>query len=117
MKTIIAGARGYDDYETVVAAVVASGFDVTEVVCGGAAGVDFLGRRFAEERSIPCRVFLADWEKYGRAAGPIRNALMAKYADALVAVTSGGPGSTNMIRIAQNRGLRVHVQWVNGGAQ
>ncbi|HWB02748.1 MAG TPA: DUF2493 domain-containing protein [Verrucomicrobiales bacterium] len=86
MKVIIAGPRDFHDYDTVARAVTDSGFEITEVVSGKAPGVDTLGERWAAEHGKAVKEFPADWQKYGRAAGPIRNAQMADYADALVAV-------------------------------
>jgi hypothetical protein len=87
--------------------------EVTEVVSGGAAGVDRLGERWARGRQLPVRVFKADWERYRLAAGPRRNAEMAAYADALVAVWDGrSRGTADMIRRARERGLRVYIHRV-----
>ena len=42
MKTIIAGSRTIVDYQALLDAVVDSNFDITEVVSGGARGVDMV---------------------------------------------------------------------------
>ena len=62
---------------------------VTEIVSGGAKGVDRLGEWYARQRGLPCKAFPAQWAKYGKSAGPIRNAEMAEYADYGVAVWDG----------------------------
>lgn len=59
-----------------------------EVVSGGAAGIDTLAERWAKEKSIPMRIFFADWNKYGRAAGPMRNTEIANNIDLLLAFPS-----------------------------
>ena len=51
--------------------------------------------------------FPADWDKHGRAAGPIRNAQMARYADA-VALFPGGRGTASMRRVAEKAGITVY---------
>ena len=110
MKVIIAGSRGITDYDTVWRAIKDSGFEITEVVSGGANGVDKLGEKYAVRNDIPIKVFLADWEKKKAAAGIIRNAEMAKYADALIAVWDGvSHGTKNMIETAKKKGLKVFV--------
>jgi hypothetical protein len=110
MKTIIAGSRSITDYWLVVDAVRVSDFNVTEVVCGEAAGVDKLGKEYANNHSIPCKSFPADWRKHGKAAGPIRNREMAEYADALIAVwDKQSKGTKNMIDTATELGLKVFV--------
>jgi len=102
MKVIIAGSRTISDLELVSQAITESCFDITEVVCGGAKGVDECGRLWAEKHNIPVKVFNADWNKYGKIAGPVRNFEMAKYADALVLVWDGkSPGSLSMKNVAK----------------
>lgn len=110
MKTIIAGGRDITDYNLVLDAVHASSFDITEIVSGGARGVDQLGERIGREFNIPVKVFPADWDTHGKRAGPIRNAQMADYAEALIAVWDGqSRGTANMIQQATKKGLKVYV--------
>jgi hypothetical protein len=110
MKVIIAGMRDFHDYAAVVEAIEASGFKITEVVSGCAPGVDALGERYAAAKRLPIKSFPANWLKDRRAAGPIRNTQMAKYADALIAVWNGrSRGTGDMIRQAQVHGLKVHI--------
>lgn len=111
MKTIIAGPRTIFDYATVVAAVHASGFTITEVVSGKALGVDILGERYAILHDIPIKPFPAKWKKYGKyEAGFIRNEEMAQYADALIAVWDGqSSGTKHMIYTARFKNLKVFV--------
>lgn len=110
MKTIIAGSRGVSDQETVNKAIESSGFPITEVVSGGCSGPDTLGENYARANNIPIKRFWPDWNKYGRAAGPIRNSQMASYAEALIAIWDGqSRGTKNMIEEAWNKGLKVFV--------
>ena len=81
-----------------------------EIVCGGATGADTLGKRFAEELGYSVKMFPADWKKYGRRAGPVRNQQMGEYADALIAFWDGiSHGTKNMIDYAMSKGLKVRV--------
>lgn len=110
MRVIIAGGRNITDPQSVIDAVVASGFEVTEVVSGGAPGVDANGEAWARARGLPVRVFPADWDAHGNAAGPIRNRQMADYAEALIAIHDGeSRGTADMIRSAETAGLKVFV--------
>lgn len=110
MKTIIAGSRSIGDLATVLRAVNEAGWTITEVVCGGARGVDTLGELWAHRAGVPVRRFPADWDKHGKAAGPIRNGEMADYAEALIAIWDGvSPGTWNMIQQGRRRGLKVFV--------
>lgn len=104
MKTIIAGSRNFDDYDTLKN--VCNKYQITEVVCGGAQGADALGERYARENNIPIVYFRADWDKYGKSAGPIRNDQMAQYADFLIAFWDGqSKGTHNMIKTAQKHNM------------
>lgn len=110
MRTIIAGSRSITNPAVIVEAIAASGFQITEVVSGTAIGVDRLGEQWASRHDIPVIRFPPDWNKYGRAAGFIRNNEMAHYAQALIAVWDGSShGTHHMINAARERNLRVFV--------
>jgi SLOG family YspA-like protein len=110
MKTIIAGSRTITDPMLVWRAIDHSGFEITEVVSGAAKGVDQIGEVWGLVHFVPVKYFEADWDRYGKSAGAIRNVQMAEYADALIAVWDGkSPGTKNMIETARKRGLKVFV--------
>ena len=111
MKTIIAGSRSITDLSVIYKAVEESGFTITEVVCGGARGVDSLGRKWAGNGNrIPVKLFLPDWANQGKSAGYKRNVEMANYADALIAIWDGiSKGTQHMINIAEQKGLKVFI--------
>jgi hypothetical protein len=112
MKVIIAGSRTCVEISHVEEAIKAAGFDITEAVSGTARGVDTLGERWAQLHGIPIKRIPADWPKYGKRAGFIRNGEMAKYADALIAIWDGeSRGTGHMIALTENRGLKVHVYY------
>lgn len=120
MKVIIAGSRTINDMRIVHGAVEDSGWfdEITEVVSGKEPdGVDMLGEALADQFDIPIKPFPADWTKYGRAAGPIRNRQMANYADALILVWDGkSSGSKSMLFEAQKRNLKIYQRLVTDGA-
>jgi hypothetical protein len=112
MKVIIAGGRDIKSeavvLEAIMRAQVLDGFTITEVVSGGAKGVDRFGEQWALAVGLPVKWFHAEWEKHGTAAGPIRNRQMAEYAEALILVWDGkSRGSASMKREATKRGLKV----------
>ena len=108
LRLIIAGGRDYHmtfyDWERLDA--IYAKHHITEVVSGAAPGADRDGEIWAESRGIPVRQFPADWKTHGRAAGPIRNAEMAAYADA-VALFPGGRGTQSMRREAKKAGITI----------
>jgi hypothetical protein len=115
MRLIIAGCRDFTNADAVnVAACEAiAKFGLgwpSEIVSGGASGVDSLGEEWARSQGIPIMRFPADWKRWGRSAGPHRNAGMAKYADALVAIWDGkSRGTGHMIGVMSAFGKPVHV--------
>lgn len=115
-RVIIAGTRTFDDYGMLCRS---ADYWLSEkrtkrrivIVSGAAKGADALGERYARERGYKLQRYPANWEKYGRAAGPIRNEIMAQNADALIAYWDGrSPGTWNMIELARNYGLKVRVK-------
>ena len=112
MKVVIAGPREFDRLLLVVWAVEESGFEITEVVSGGAEGIDLMGERWAKRHGIPIKPFYVepeDWGRYGKRAGHLRNQRMAEYADALILIWDGwSPGSANMRGHAVRMGLPMY---------
>ncbi len=111
MKLIIAGSRGIHDYSLVERAMRESQFPhPSEIVSGGAKGVDELGERFARDHRIKLTRKCADWAKFGKRAGILRNDEMAQYADYLIAIWDGkSAGTKHMIESAKRRGMRTFV--------
>lgn len=112
MKTIIAGTRTFAKPMFLAHAIATCKFakQITTVVSGGARGIDALGEAWAKEQNIPIERYPADWNAYGKKAGPMRNRVMAENADALIAIWDGeSNGTRNMIEEASNRGLKLHV--------
>lgn len=113
MRTIIAGSRDITDYNLVVEACASCPWEITRVVSGTARGVDRLGERWAKERHIPIDRYPADWDTHKKAAGYIRNKLMAENAEALLAIWDGeSPGTLSMIRLAQKACLHIYIHKV-----
>jgi len=112
MKVIIAGSRSITDENEVVQAIVDSGFMITEVVSGGARGVDRIGEKWAQMMGIPVTRFIPDWEHLGKSAGHTRNHDMAVYVGSqggLILVWDGmSSGSKNMLQHATTYELRIH---------
>jgi hypothetical protein len=120
MKVIIAGSRtvGANPVFGAVNAAVDQGWDITEVVSGHCrTGADFWGEVWAggcvnppsPRGHLPIKRFPPAWAIHGRAAGPIRNAEMAEYADALILVWDGkSRGSASMKREMEKLGKPIY---------
>ena len=135
MKVIIAGSRNIVDYKHVEDAMFKSNAykHVTEVVSGGARGVDTLAIDWAKKHKVKYTVKKADWNNlkapgaeividekdnspgpayryYNARAGLQRNEEMGNYADALVAIWDGvSTGTLHMINYMKKLGKKVFV--------
>lgn len=91
-------------------AIGRSGFTITEVVSGGASGVDRLSERWAKDHKIPIEVIRADWSRFGKNAGPIRNAQIIENAQAMIAVWDGlSRGTADSIARAEAKRIDTFV--------
>jgi len=128
MRTIIAGSRTTEksQLEEAINQCPWAG-EIERVISGGQHsydpikkrhyGADYWGEQWARENEISCDVYKADWRN-GRQAGPIRNSLMARNADALLAVWDGkSPGTADMIAKARQYNLIVFVHRTDRPAQ
>ena len=108
MRLIIAGGRDFDDYKFLkesVISFVGNEKDI-EVVCGLARGADLLGKTLAEEMDWKIKEFPADWDKYGKSAGFIRNSEMADYATHCICFWDEiSKGTKHMIDLAETKKL------------
>lgn len=76
--------------------------EVTEIVSGGAKGVDTMVREYAKENGITIVEFLPRYEIYGRGAPIIRNKEIVNYADKIIAFWDGkSNGTMSVIKYAE----------------
>jgi len=81
---------------------------ITHLIQGGADGVDkFAGGWAAFKPGIVRYVCHAEWDKYGRMAGPIRNCRMLEWKPDLVVAFPGGAGTANMVKQAEAAGVKI----------
>lgn len=117
-KVIICGSREFDDYDLlkekcdkILKRKVDSGEDIV-IVSGAAKGADSLGEKYAKERGYKLEKFPANWEKYGKRAGYLRNKQMATVSNACIAFLSAygeNIGTKMMISIAKEDKLLLRV--------
>jgi len=85
----------------------------TEVIEGGATGADAIAGEEALKLHFSVQHFPAQWEKYGRAAGPIRNTRMLEQRPRLVVAfhsdIANSRGTKNMVEQSEKAGLEVVV--------
>lgn len=116
-KLIVAGSRGFSasNYDLLWIEIMNRYankvvYKEIEIVSGGCYGADLLGEQFAKEFKLNVQRFPAEFDKYGKAAGPIRNKQMAEYADAAIVFWDAeSRGSLNMIQLMRKMGKKVVV--------
>lgn len=79
--------------------------NVTEIVSGGARGIDSCAEYFARTHGLPLTVFYPDYDRYGKGAPLRRNNLIVQYADMVLAFWDGvSRGTAYTLRVCQNAG-------------
>lgn len=89
-------------------------YENIRLVSGHARGADTFAEQYAAEKGIQIQVFPAEWKKYGRAAGPIRNRAMLEYAKEETPVVAAfwdgeSRGTGNMQKQAKAAGAECHI--------
>lgn len=111
MRVLICGSRDWTEVEPIENVIAPLGPNDC-VIAGGARGADRIAAQVALRLGVPLEEYPADWEKYGKAAGPIRNREMLDRGrpDYVVAFPLGDSrGTRDMIRQARAAGVRVAV--------
>ena len=126
IRVIVAGSRTYTDKERIFSCLGKAFGEIEEkmqepckftVVSGGCRGVDTIGEEYARTHGLELARFPAQWDKYGRGAGPIRNEEMANFASEkdpyLIAFWDGkSSGTRGMIALARNKKIPVRIEKV-----
>jgi hypothetical protein len=121
MKVLVCGDRHYSDRKYLWHVLDREHHlrRFTEVIAGGAAGADTLAAIWATEHHVPFTVVTADWETYGKAAGPIRNQQMLDMGPDMVAAfhqdIEASRGTKHMVTIA--RAAKVPTQVFSGSSK
>lgn len=112
---IIAGSRSFNDY-AMLAQVCdniiknANSSKIVKIISGNSRGADILGEHYATERGYELQRIPADWNKYGKSAGPIRNSQMVAEADLLICFWDGtSKGTKHMISVAKKKNITTHI--------
>lgn len=97
-RLLVCGGRTFSERGLICAVLDPYIEQIALLIHGGAHGADSLAGEWARAHGIPERVFPADWNKYGGAAGPIRNQEMITIGKPNYAVAfPGGTGTRDMV--------------------
>ena len=84
---------------------------VSEIVSGGAKGIDACAAEYAHSNSLKLTEFLPEYDKYGRAAPIVRNKTIVEYADLVLAFWDGkSKGTLSVIKYCEKIGKKCRVE-------
>lgn len=114
-RVVVAGSRDFNNYPEAekyidLCILKIKGRYSLVFVSGNCKGADLIGEKYAKEHGYEIEIFPAEWKKYGRAAGPIRNEKMAEISDYVICFWDGkSRGTKNMIDMARkfNKEIRI----------
>lgn len=114
MKVLVCGGRNYKDRKKlfrVLNILDGNRGNIKLIINGAASGADTFSSLWAKQSGIEYFEYPANWDKYGKSAGAIRNAEMLKYHNIdLVVAFPGGKGTQDMIEKAKKKNIIVlHV--------
>lgn len=99
LKLAIIGSRSFNDYEllkeTLNQIIKEKRLNIGLIISGGAKGADSLAYRYSIENQIEFKLFKAEWEKYGRAAGIRRDSDIINDCDLCIAFWDGKSRGTS----------------------
>jgi hypothetical protein len=112
MRLLVCGDRNWTDKSCIFGTL--DEVAPTVIISGGATGADDIAEQWAVEHRVERHIFPAQWDKFGKAAGPIRNQLMldAGQPDLVLAFHADyalSKGTKDMVRRARKAGLTARV--------
>ncbi len=117
-RVVIAGCRYFNDYDVAKEYLdfcfrnLRQMYEIV-IISGASKGADALGERYATENGFKIMQFPAEWERYGKRAGPIRNDLMASLADCVICFWDGkSRGTRSMISYAFKYEKPVQIKMI-----
>lgn len=109
-RVLVCGGRDYSDADTVnrVLSQAHAANPIEVLIYGMARGADDLAKMWAATNGVTRLGFPANWEKHGRAAGPMRNQrMLEKGRPDLVIAFPGGRGTADMVKRAKDAKVPV----------
>lgn len=114
MRVLVCGGRDYNDKARLefelncITDPQTGGKFMYEIISGMARGADTLAADYAVVNGMVLHKFPADWDKYGKRAGYLRNKQMLEEGKPdLVVAFPGGKGTAMMIKLAEEAGVKV----------
>jgi predicted Rossmann fold nucleotide-binding protein DprA/Smf involved in DNA uptake len=118
-KVAVVGSRQFADYNKLSSTIhqILSHYDFdhpqhikVEFVSGGASGADQLCEKYAKDNGCSIKIFHANWNLYGKKAGPLRNQQIVNYADIIIAFWNGrSRGTKNTLTLAKQLSKKHYI--------
>ncbi len=106
MRILVCGGRDYSNDKFLNEELDKHQF--TCLITGMARGADTLAWLYAKRKDIPTAEFRADWKRFGKRAGFLRNEkMLVEGKPDLVIAFPGGAGTAMMCQIAYAAGVKV----------
>ena len=115
-RVVIAGCRDYNNYTEAKEFIDFCLSDLIKendivIISGCASGADLIGERYAKENGLRVEKYPADWQAYGRSAGPRRNRQMAEASDFVICFWDGkSKGTKSMIDYAKKYSRPIKIK-------
>lgn len=108
MRILVCGGRDFSDSNLVSKVLNEYQSHKPTIIHGAAKGADSLSNYWAYENDCDVIAYPANWDKYGKRAGYIRNVQMLNEGKPdLVIAFPGGKGTQMMINLAEAAGIPV----------
>ena len=118
-RVVIAGCRDYNNCDEAKLYIDYCLSNIRKennivIVSGCASGADAIGERYAQENGFKVEKYPADWETYGKSAGPRRNKQMAEVSDFVICFWDmKSKGTKSMIECAKRLDKPVKIKIIN----
>lgn len=116
MKLAVVGCRKFNNYEFLEETILEHYpiEKIDTIISGGAKGTDTLAEQFAKKHNLTLIIFAPNWEKYGKSAGPVRNQLIVKECNEMIAFWDGvSRGTLSSINLAKKSRKPVMIIDIN----
>lgn len=114
LRILVTGSRSWTDKVAIADAIRQAWIDAGKpyrvtVVHGGARGADYIADVFAKRMHFDTEPHIAEWERFGKAAGFVRNSEMVQAgADICLAfIRNESKGATMCAKLAEEAGIPV----------
>ena len=117
-RIVIGGCRDFEDYSVFEPFVDKCLERLSKegkviILSGHCSGVDTMAEHCAKKKNYKLEIYPAEWDRYGRAAGPIRNEVMVKKSDFVIAFwDKKSRGTKSLIKLAEDNKKPTRVKYI-----